>query len=466
MGSFFGSFQFFRHIGFWILCFLLVHCIGINYPPLEAAHSWRQATGLMVARNYFEGNTSFWFPMVDETNGGTGIIGMEFPILYYLQGKLGLLFGFHVGIGRFINVLITTLGIAYFYALVRRFAAEKTAFYATVAFMMSCVFMYSRKVMPDTEALSVYLIGIYYFFEALRYGKSWHIIFSFLLLSLGLLLKISMLPLLSFVVFAYFHFRSLPKKAWVLLVPLLSVLPACAWYFVWNPYLEKAYGNWYNTGGSLREGLGYFYEHAGALVQHLIFHPFYSYTAIVALIIGIYFAIKSHLDIAWKWTIPLFLALFSAYALKSGSIFITHDYYILPAVPPMALAVGFGLAKIGRIGMVLLLLLVAESLGNQSHDFRYNEGEAYKLELAQFAQSYIPKDALVAINGNSNPQELYFLHRKGWNVSDEIVQDNAKIKQMARRGCSYVVINKRHGRMLDGGQFVTEIENYWLYSLK
>ena len=116
--------------------------------------------------------------------------------------------------------------------------------------------------------------------------------------------------------------------------------------------------------------------------------------------------------------------------------------------------------------MVLLLLLVAESLGNQSHDFRYNEGETYKLELTQLAQSYIPKDALVAINGNSNPQELYFLQRKGWNVSDEIVQDNAKIKQMARRGCRYLVINKRHGRMLDGGQFVTEIENYWLYSLK
>jgi len=320
--------------------------------------------------------------------------------------------------------------------------------------------------MPDNAALSVYLIGIVYFFEALRYGKSRHIIFSFLLLSLGLLLKISMLPLLSFVVFAYFHFRSFPKKAWILLVPVLSVLPAFAWYFVWNPYLEKAYGNWYNTGGSLREGLGYFYEHASALFQHLVFHPFYSYTAIVALIIGICFAIKSHLDIAWKWTIPLFLALFSAYALKSGSIFITHDYYMLPAVPLMALAVGFGLAKIGRIGMVLLLLLVAESLGNQSHDFRYNEGETYKLELTQLAQSYIPKDALVAINGNSNPQELYFLQRKGWNVSDEIVQDNAKIKQMARRGCRYVVINKRHGRMLDGGQFVTEIENYWLYSLK
>ena len=76
--------------------------------------------------------------MVDETSGGTGIIGMEFPVLYYIQGKLGVLFGFHAGIGRLLNVLISTLGLGYFYALVRRFSKEKTAFYATLLLMVSC----------------------------------------------------------------------------------------------------------------------------------------------------------------------------------------------------------------------------------------------------------------------------------------------------------------------------------------
>ena len=118
----------FGNISFWIGIFFFVHLIGIWYPPIEAAHSWRQATGLMVARNYFENNTSFFFPMVDETNGGSGIIGMEFPILYYIQGKLGLIFGFHAGIGRLINVLISSIGLGYFYALLLRFIPRKASF--------------------------------------------------------------------------------------------------------------------------------------------------------------------------------------------------------------------------------------------------------------------------------------------------------------------------------------------------
>jgi len=443
-----------------------VHLIGIWNPPIEAAHSWRQATGLMVARNYFEGNTSFWYPMVDETSGGTGIIGMEFPLMYYIQGKLGVLFGFHAGIGRLLNVLISTLGLAYFFALVRRFASEKTAFYATLLLMVSCFFMYSRKVMPDTEALAVYLIGIYYFFEALRFGRRKDMVLSFIMLSLGLLLKISVLPLLAFVVFAYVKTSNEPKKPVVFLIPFLSLIPACIWYFIWNPYLAQHFGSWYNLGGGLMDGGRAFLESPFLLLQQLVFHPFVSYLAFGLCLYGVIRMAKHGVSWAWKLSLPLFLVLFSGYALKSGVIFLTHEYYILPAVPLLAILGGYALSSLGKYAWVLMLCISIEAIGNQLYDFKLNSSEAYKLGLGQVAKRYIPTDALVAINGNSNPQELYLLGRKGWNLSDETLRQKAMVNELTGKGCSYLVINKRTLVGLpDCGKIIYNGVNYQLIQL-
>jgi hypothetical protein len=381
--------------------------------------------------------------MVDETSGGTGIIGMEFPLLYYIQGKLGLLFGFHVGIGRLFNVLISTLGLVYFYALLRRFSAEKTAFYATLLLMVSCFFMYSRKVMPDTEALAVYLIGIYYFFEALRFGRWKDVVLSFVMLSLGLLLKISVLPLLAFVVFAFVKTSNEPKKPAVFLIPLLSLIPAFLWYFIWNPYLASHFGSWYNLGGGLLDGGKAFLASPFLLLEQLVFHPFLSYLAFGLCVFGIIRVLKSGVSWAWKLSLPIFLVLFSGYALKAGVIFLTHDYYILPAVPLLAILGGYALSILGKYAWIWMLCISTEAIGNQLYDFRVNQSETYKLGLKHLAEQYIPEDALVAINGNSNPQELYLLGRKGWNLSDEALRQKGVVNELTTKGCVYLVVNKR-----------------------
>jgi len=443
-----------------------VHLIGIWNPPIEAAHSWRQATGLMVARNYFEGNTSFWYPMVDETSGGTGIIGMEFPLLYYIQGKLGVLFGFHAGIGRLLNVLISTLGLVYFYALLRRFATEKIAFYSTLLLMVSCFFMYSRKVMPDTEALAVYIIGIYYFFEALRFGRWKDVLLSFMMLSLGLLLKISVLPLLAFVVFAYVKTSNEPKKTGVFLIPFISLIPACIWYFIWNPYLAAHFGSWYNLGGGLMNGGKAFIESPFLLLQQLVFHPFVSYLAFGLCLYGVIRIVKHGVSWAWKLSLPLFLVLFTGYALKAGVIFLTHEYYILPMVPLLAILGGYALSTLGKFSWVFMLLISIEAIGNQLYDFRLNRSEAYKLELGHLAERYIPTQALVAINGNSNPQELYFLGRKGWNLSDNTLRQKGVVNDLTAKGCSYLVVNKRTlSNLPDYGKIIYDGADYQLIQL-
>jgi 4-amino-4-deoxy-L-arabinose transferase-like glycosyltransferase len=435
-------FKAYSKIAFWIGLFLLVHLIGICHPPIEAAHSWRQATGLMVARNYFEGNTSFFYPMVDETNGGTGIIGMEFPIMYYIQGKLAYLFGFHVAIGRLINVIVSSFGVAYFYALIRRFAIEKTAFYATLLLMISCFFMYSRKVMPDTEAIAFYIIGIYYYFIALTRANLKDIGLAFFFLSLGLLVKIAVLPLIAVVVFSYLYYRNKPKKSGVFLLPIIALVPAFFWYFVWNPHLAVTYGNWYNIGGNLSDGAQALMDTPLRLLEQVFFHPFFSYLVWGVLLFGLYKVISHGITLALSLSLTLFLILFTAYALKSGNIFISHEYYILPLVPVLAVVGGYGLTQIGKYAWLFMFVIAVEALANQAHDFRFNRNEAYKLTLTAIGSKFIPKNALVAINGNSNPQELYFLGRRGWNLSDDLLCNKEQQHALKAKGCMFWVFNK------------------------
>jgi len=113
-------FTYIKKIEFWIIFYFVIRLYGITDPPLEIGHHWRQVTGLMVARNFLEVNPNIFFPRVDETNGGTGIIGMEFPIMNYLHYLLSLIFGYQHWYGRLINLTISSLGIYYFYLLLRK----------------------------------------------------------------------------------------------------------------------------------------------------------------------------------------------------------------------------------------------------------------------------------------------------------------------------------------------------------
>jgi hypothetical protein len=108
-----------------------------------------------------------------------------------------------------------------------------------------------------------------------------------------------------------------------------------------------------------------------------------------------------------------------------------------------------------------------EAIGNQLYDFRLNSSEAYKLGLGPVADRYIPTDALVAINGNSNPQELYLLGRKGWNLADQSLRQKAMVNELTGKGCSYLVINKRTLPSLPNyGKIIYDGVDYKLIQLK
>lgn len=180
----------FSDVRFWLLLFFAIRMIFVFEPPLEFWHTWRQSTGLMVARNYFEIDSNFFYPRVDVNHTNTGIIGMEFPLLYYSMFKLYEIFGFTHWYGRLINLIITTTGIFYFYKIIKRFWSKDMALYAALILSTSLWFAFGRKTMCDTLSVALVMMGIYYGIRYLYDKKDLAIIGYLLFAMLGLLTKI------------------------------------------------------------------------------------------------------------------------------------------------------------------------------------------------------------------------------------------------------------------------------------
>jgi hypothetical protein len=106
-------------IRFWIVLFFVLRLYGITDPPLESAHHWRQVTGDMVARNFYEIDNNILFPRLDTAGEKTGITGTEFPTLNYLMYLFSLIFGFYDWFGRLIVLTVSSFGILYFYKLLK-----------------------------------------------------------------------------------------------------------------------------------------------------------------------------------------------------------------------------------------------------------------------------------------------------------------------------------------------------------
>ncbi len=149
-------------IRFWIFLFFLIRLYGITLPPLEVAHNWRQTTVTMVARNFIEVDNNIFYPRIDIAGEKTGITGMEFPLLNYLIYLVSLIFGYEHWYGRLINLIVSSIGIFFFFKFVKKYFDHRIAFSSTIILLVSIWFSYSRKIMPDTFAMSFIIAGIYY----------------------------------------------------------------------------------------------------------------------------------------------------------------------------------------------------------------------------------------------------------------------------------------------------------------
>lgn len=432
-------------IRFWIALFFLLRLYGITLPPAEVGHAWRQVTVNMVARNFLETNPNIFFPRVDFAGEKTGITGMEFPLLNYLIYLVSLMAGFDHWYGRIINLIVSSLGIYFFYLLLRKWLSERIAFFSTLVLLCSIWFNYSRKIMPDTFSISLIFIGLYAGILYLERGKRIHLTASGILITLGLLAKLPALCLMPVILFPLLD-RTIPvKRKWALAAALaLAASTVSLWYFHWVPHLVKQYGFWhFYMGNSFSRGWNEILDNLPDTAKNFYFSSLYSFLGFAAFLTGICLAfIRKEKKITQ--TFLLLTAVFVIFIIKAGYNFPHHNYYIIPYVPVMALGAGYLISLVDRpwVRCVLTAVILLEGIVNQQHDFRIKPENKYLPELEAYADRVSGRDDLIVINGGTSPVDIYFTHRRGWTCQNEDIFSGTALEEVAAKGCRFFFLNR------------------------
>jgi len=456
----------FNKIEFWIFLFFLVRLIGITDPPLEIGHNWRQVTGLMVARNYLEVDANILLPRIDENQGESGIIGLEFPSLNYIYFVISKIFNYTHWYGRLINLIVSSIGLVFFSKIIRRFFSKKVVLASTLFLLGSIWFAFSRKMMPDTYCISIMFVGVYYGIKYLDIGKTNNILLYVLFTSLAILSKIPAGIYFALLIPMMFWSFSKIRKLVIVSTTLIPISLTYLWYFLWNPHLSKTYGIWYNSGNSIPEGFSEIISNLSLVLKNFYFHSFSGYIIFMFFLFGLFQIIRER-NRMLTISISALSLIFMIYIFKSGFFFYHHNYYIIPFVPVMALIAGRFIASINKkwVFVTCIVLGLSESILNQQHDFFIKESEKYKLELESIADLVSSKDDLIAINGNANPQQLYLSHRKGWTCRDSEITDVSFINELQKKGCRYLFLNKHSCDKSIDKKIIFNNVNYTVYDL-
>lgn len=426
----------------WIVLFFLIRMIGITSAPIEVGHSWRQCLTAMIARNFTEISADIRFPRVDMGGAGTGIIGAEFPLLNYLMAGLHWLFGEGSWQGRGIVLVVSSIGIFYFHRLVREVFDKPTAFAASLLLLASAWFEFSRKIMPDTFSVSLVIIALYQAWRYLTTGDRKAVWAYVLFASLGVLSKMPAACLLAVLVVPLVDHRVPSRRRWDIVAASLPVLASIViWYFLWVPHLLETYGYHLYFPRNLQTGAAELWHERSDGIEKFVFEAFRSFMAFCAFVAGLCICAGTRGWRAWLGGAAISLV-FLFFMLKTGSVFAHHSYYILPFVPLMAVVAGFAIARIPpKFRWAVLLLICAESVGNQAYDLFPPARNRFLLGLEAIADHYSPAENLVVVNGGMDPQHMYFLHRRGWSVSDEECRDPERLREWAREGatCLFVI---------------------------
>jgi hypothetical protein len=458
----------FSDIRFWIFLFFIIRLIGITNAPLETGHNWRQSFTNMVARNYYDNGLHFLYPQIDMAGEKTGIVASEFPFFNFLIYLFSKVFGYAHWYGRLINLVVSSVGIFYFFKLIKEVVNSKVAFNATIVLLVSIWFAFSRKSMPDTFSVALVIIGLYYGYKYMKQNNFWSLLLFFIFSTLGMLCKIPALSLFSVLAIVPFvKSIQIQRRLILSFVAFLSVSIVLIWYYYWVPFLLTTYQFQLFFPKRIMEGINEILPYIPEALKKFYFDSTNSYVAFVCCLAGILFFLKSK-EIWIKVAIAIISAVFLIFIIKTGAVFPFHSYYIIPFTPVMALIIGYFLVQLpSKYRIVLLFLIIIEAVGNQNHDFFIKESELYRLSLDQITTKNIQKSDLIIINGGQSPQTMYFAHKKGWSVENRDLKRPYFIDSLANLGAKYLVINQTDEK-LEFHQFDLKYKDshFWIYRLK
>jgi hypothetical protein len=480
-----------------LVLFLLFALYGVFdhfFQGVFPIHEWRKTDSLSIALNYAKG-APFLEPQTQWISAnGTRNAAAEFPVIYYILGKLWYLFGIHEWISKALSISILFLSISFFSEVLEHLFQGKSKallFVITLASSPVLIF-YADSILPNVYAFSFVLLGAYGTYKFLKSKHVFWLGFLTLFFSLAVLIKITALICLLSFGGAYFlytlvHSRnSFKAHGYFWLTFVLSfgfILLSCyLWYSYAIRYNERVGSDLFST--TIRPIWEVDAEARKAIWQKFwkymlpgLYHPS------ILLLTTLFFIYA-----AWKkWISPfVFLLIFTAllglfaYFILWFWVFDVHDYYLIEMLFfPLILfyiAIQFGdrlftTKKKKRVLFGLwigLTLAQAISLvhwsfgkeniltkntpfvsqfvkGNWGYFHFYHNNHLKQLQvLSPEIQKVIPKsDTIICLSDPSPNIQLYTLNRIGfshYSFQESSQEETNQLAALIQKGANFAVL--------------------------
>jgi len=403
----------------------------------QSVHQWAQCDRASVALNYFQEDMNFFKPRVHNLDNGSGITGLEFPIVNYSVAVLYSLFGFYEWIYRVFMLILFSIGmmvfskIAKYYLKDSMLATGVTLLYAATPLLM----FYAASFLPDVAALSFFLVSWWILLKEKIQSKA-RLIYWTLFFALAALIKISILIYLPPIMFLVFQNEETKKQIkHYLLASAAVMLIVFAWYF-YAAALSKSTNSevfllrmiWVK---SFSEFISVFKEIRVSWINRL--YP--TTISLVLFFLPLIFLMLSFFKSKLKYFAAIAWLTLSVFLLLMWPQLRHHDYYMisLSVIFPVVMILICQLLIQFKIPLRMLSLLVFALALNQGIRSKENLEIVYNKSNWQYGYTHFdlyfnldsslanlgvkPEDQIVSVYDHTPDISLYLINHKGVGVT-------------------------------------------------
>lgn len=407
----------------------------------QSVHQWAQCDRAAVALNYYQYGFNFFKPQVHNLDNGTGITGMEFPIINYTVAILYKIFGYHEFIYRLLELLIFSMGLL---------CAFTISFYYTMNKWMSMAIMlifgaipllsfYAANFLPDIVSLSLLLMAWTLLIKAIQKPARKYFILAFTGLWLACLIKItSLIYLPAFMYFILLNFRKQDRKTVAIrLIVITGILVSLTlpWYYYASWLSSKTYSEVFLLQfmplTSVSEFMDVYKEVSEVWLDRLFLIPI----TLFLFFFPVVFAMIPGLNKEMKWMGLILLSSVMIFMLLMWQQFRHHDYYMIMICPLFLISIiqltmvtqYFKLHK-GIIIALLFVLSVFNSLRASNYlNLVYDRSQWYygslhfdnyfDFENSLREMNVSSEVPVISVFDHSPDISLYLMNQKGVTVS-------------------------------------------------
>ncbi len=154
--------------------------------------------------------------------------GNQPPLLFYFIALFMAVFGAHEVFLHLLTAVFCFLALYYFHRISQLLKTKKPKILLTI-FAFCPALVVNQNLMTDVPLVAIALSVMFYLLKALKTNKSSHYVAAALIISIGLLIKYTLLPLVV-VIFIAIMLSGNYKRAWVIFIPIAILL----FWSLWN----------------------------------------------------------------------------------------------------------------------------------------------------------------------------------------------------------------------------------------